>query len=112
MKLWLDDLRDPDELNIQEAFGAEPGMVWVKTAREAIAALKSGNVSYISFDHDLGAASFSSGYDIAKWIEQSAWYGSLTRLAWTIHTQNPVGRARILAAMTNADLYWGVNHEN
>ena len=40
--LWLDDERP-----------APPGWLWVKTARQALAALKTGHVTYASLDCDL-----------------------------------------------------------
>lgn len=46
MNLWLDDIRDPHD------HGAI-GYTWVKTAEEAIAALKTGRVRFATLDHDL-----------------------------------------------------------
>ena len=44
--LWLDDVRPPHKHGY---VGAE----WVKTADEAIAALKTGKYDFASLDHDL-----------------------------------------------------------
>ena len=104
IKLWLDDERNPDHAVIQELFGADPDMIWVKTAEAAIARLKSNAVSWISLDHDLGTA--ATGYDVAKWIEERAYSGELSRLTWTIHSANVVGARRMRQALENADRYW------
>jgi hypothetical protein len=48
MNLWLDDIRNPVRHGCY-------GWQWVKTAAEAIAALKTGAVDECSLDHDLGA---------------------------------------------------------
>ncbi len=104
MKLWLDDERDPTTRKIQENFGAEPDMVWVKTYWAAISYLKEGNVEFISFDHDLGTT--QTGYDVAKWIEEQAFSGVLPPLTWDVHSMNPEGSLKIRLAMQAADKFW------
>ena len=102
--LWLDDVRDPGDPKIQELFGAEPGMLWVRTVDAAISRLKTNNVRWISLDHDLGAA--GTGYDVAKWIEARAFSGELARVAWTIHSANVEGARAMRMALQNADGFW------
>jgi len=104
MNLWLDDERDPNNRKIQELFGAEPDMIWVKTADAAISRLKSNNVAWVSLDHDLGTK--QTGYDVAKWIEERAYYGELSPLTWTIHSANIEGARLMRAALVKADEYW------
>lgn len=103
-RVWLDDERDPERAKIQELFGAEPGMIWVKTAEAAISRLKSNSVEWISLDHDLGTT--ATGYDVAKWIEERAHSGELAPLVWTIHSANVVGARNMRRALENADRYW------
>lgn len=101
MKIWLDDLCE------KECDRKTPdGYVGVKTAREAIRLLKAGNVTYISFDHDLGAKCHGTGYLVAQYIEKAAYFGKINRLEYDIHSSNPVGRNNIEAAMSNADKFW------
>ncbi len=104
MKLWLDDERDPTKPYIQEEFGAEPDMIWVKTVAAAINRLKDDTVTFISFDHDLGTK--ETGLDLANWIEKKAYHGNLSPLKWNVHSQNVVGARNIIRAMQNADKYW------
>lgn len=102
MKVWLDDERP-----MREGFDTH-----VKTAADAIALLKTGTVKAISLDHDLGDPENGTGYDVAKWIEEHAFYhsrgfmGGLPPLEATIHSQNPVGCANMAAALKNAANYW------
>jgi len=107
--LWLDDERDPEHPQIQELFGAWSGMVWVKTAHAAIIRLKDSDVRSISLDHDLGTG--MTGYDVARWIEERAFHGTLARIVWTVHSKNVRGAKSICQAMLNADRYWS-EHEN
>lgn len=103
IEIWLDDERDPKDKFIQERFGADPGMTWVKTAAEAILLLKSADVTFISFDHDLGVG--GSGYDVAKWLEQSAYRG-YKRIQWHVHSMNTVGCQNMLMALKKCEDYW------
>lgn len=81
-----------------------PGMIWVKTVQAAISRLKSNSVRWISLDHDLGTT--STGYDVAKWIEERAYSGELFRLQWTVHSANVEGARLMRKALENADRYW------
>jgi hypothetical protein len=97
IRLWVDDQRlPPPDFNAH-----------AKTYVEAIDWLKTGKVVAISLDHDLGED--RTGHDVATWIEEMAMYGAIGRIRWTVHTENPVGRARILQALNNAETHWRQN---
>ena len=95
IRLWLDDLRPAPE-----------GWVHVRTAVEAIAVLTAGGVVEVSVDHDLGREEAGSGYEVACWIEEAAANGSLGVVKWAIHSANPVGRAKMAAALESAGRLW------
>ena len=98
MRVWLDDIREPPE-----------GWTWVKTAPECIELLKTGQVTHISLDHDLGTdhcVSPNNGYDVAKWIEEAAYNKSIPMISCRLHTQNAVGRKSMASALQNAYRYW------
>lgn len=95
MKLWLDDVRPAPE-----------GWTAVRTAAEAIAVLTSGTVAVVSLDHDLGPVEAGTGYDVVSWIEAQAAAGTLPRIAWRIHSANPVGVRRMEAALHSAERFW------
>lgn len=85
MKLFIDDIRNP----------TGEGWVIARDYDSAITYLQSGNVTEISFDHDLGENS-KSGYDIVCWIEQALYTGILKSVpVMNVHSANPVGRANI-----------------
>ena len=105
MKIWLDDTRlCPDDFDY-----------WVRTASKCIG-LISDNIDrkdiYISFDHDLGASQNGTGYDVAKWIEEYAYFNTINKISWDVHSQNPVGMQKITSAMKNAEKYWKQFEEN
>src|ERR1700693_2273671 len=87
--LFLDDVRDPPV-----------GATLCRSADEAIRLIESGAVTRISFDHDLGTE--TTGYDVAKRIEQLVAEGRIDLPDWQIHSANPVGRRNIEAAMQSA----------
>jgi hypothetical protein len=96
MNVWLDDERSkPEGFHVH-----------VKTSQEAIQLLNSKKVALLSLDHDLGPAEAGTGYDVAKWIEQMAFYGVLGRIECRIHSANSVGRKNIAMALENAERYW------
>ncbi len=74
------------------------------TAMQAIALIAMGDVTFISFDHDLGEG--PTGYDVAKFIEEGAHVGMLKPISYKIHSANPVGAANITLAMNSAWRYW------
>lgn len=94
-KLWLDDLRP-----------APPGWLWVKTAWEAMEFLGRGGVVEISLDHDLGGDENGNGYHVANWIEAEAYHGRIKRIAWRIHSANPIGSERMQRAFERAEASW------
>ena len=117
MKLWLDDVRDPDEHRYNVEHRLE-GFVWVTSYDEAIEVLKTGKVVYASLDHDLGllsckecrqsAGSYEkwseiqdhgcihgekTGYNVICWMEENnVW----PREGVRVHSANPAGKDRML----------------
>jgi hypothetical protein len=107
IRLWLDDGRDPKDPDTQEKFGAKGDEVWVKTVPEAIEYLTKNNVVSISLDNDLGQP--QEGYDLAKWIEEKAYWGELKRLEWRVHSKNNSKAPFIVMALQKADEFWRKN---
>lgn len=97
-KVWLDDKRDP------VLFTGETDWIRVYTADAAIALLAQGGVDIISLDHDLGTE--DTGYTVACWIEEMAYYKKMKPLEWRIHSDNVVGRGNMERALRAADHYW------
>ena len=84
MKIYLDDVRK-----------APIGWSLVETAEEAISALKTGNVTQISLDHDLGDDEAGTGYDVLLWIEREVFLNGLTPPEIKIHTANISARKKM-----------------
>jgi hypothetical protein len=93
MRVWLDDLRP-----MPEGYDTH-----VKTAWEAIELLKTGKVTAISLDNDLGDDErFGQGYDVAKWLEEAYLTGGMTEIIPIfLHTANPVARAKMHTCLHN-----------
>ncbi len=86
-KLWVDDIRlIPDE-------------TWnvVRSYPQFVKFIKKYGVPYlISFDHDLGTGS-KTGYDCVKWLVDNGYQIK----KFECHSSNPLGKANILALLTN-----------
>ena len=98
IKVWLDDERP-----------APPGWTHVITPGDAITLLKKGNVEEISLDNDLGLDAYvppNQGKHVANWIEQGAIEGTLAPIKVKIHTQNPIAKEQMKAALRNAYKAW------
>jgi hypothetical protein len=110
MKIWLDDIRpEPFPLrDHRESYPFDryaPYDVVCVNAEQAIALINLGQVTFISFDHDLGQG--KTGYDVAKHIEEGAVTGTITTpIYYKCHSANPVGKENICAAMDNAWRHW------
>lgn len=102
MRLWIDDQLDPPK--IDRITQEELTWVTVRTAADAIAVIKTGDVEFIDFDHDL--AGEKTGYDVAKFIERMAYKGKLKPIHYQIHSGNIAGASNIDKAMKSAWRFW------
>jgi hypothetical protein len=89
MKVFLDDERIPSK-----------GWVLVRWPEEAIDLLKTGKVSEISLDHDLGDDEHGTGNDVILWIEeQVATNSSYNPPKITVHSANASARKKMEAGI-------------
>jgi hypothetical protein len=89
MKVFLDDLRPaPDD------------WILVFWPDEAIALLKTGEVSDISLDHDLGDEPRGTGYDVLLWIEEAVATANFKAPRMIIHSENPRMDAAVAAILS------------
>jgi CheY-like chemotaxis protein len=87
-KLYLDDLRDTPK-----------GWDRVHTAQECVEALATQQYDTVSLDHDLGENQLT-GYDVLAWLEETVQQHKDFRIPTIfIHTDNPVGRIRMVQAL-------------
>ena len=90
MKLYLDDERIPPE-----------GWIHVRWPEEAIEILKTGKVTELSLDHDLGDDSHGTGYDVILWIEEAVATGGFVAPRITVHSANPSARQKMEAGINS-----------
>lgn len=99
--LWLDDVRLPPQY--WDIGRPSTTIVVVTTAQDAIKYLKTGLVTCISLDHDLGdEKEVGNGYQVACEIERLVNDNRIPMPEYYVHSQNPVGKANIEAAMESA----------
>jgi len=100
MRIWLDDKRE-----MPEGFDTH-----VVSAFKAIDLIRSGKVTKIGLDHDLGDELFvGNGHLVADFIEECAFFGTIPRIEWSIQSSNGPEVARMSVALRRADVYWD-NH--
>ncbi len=84
MKVFLDDERPTPE-----------GWVAVQWPKEAIALLKTGEVTHLSLDHDLGDDRRGTGYDVILWIEEEVAERGFIPPLIQVHSANASARQRM-----------------
>lgn len=91
IKLWLDDIRNP-EVQTQEA-----DWIWAKTPEDFKSfIIHFGIPDVVSFDHDLGEC--ETGYDLVKWMVNYMEENCLqlpVNFEYRVHSANPVGAENI-----------------
>lgn len=84
MKVYLDDFRPTPE-----------GWIGARWPGDVISLLKTGRVTEISLDHDLGDDNIGTGYHVLLWIEKEIVENDFSPPEITIHTANPSAREKM-----------------
>ncbi len=84
MQVYLDDERE-----------TPAGWQRVYWPDEAIALLKTGAVSEISLDHDLGDDERGTGYDVVLWIEEAVFSQGFKPPVIKVHSANSSAREKM-----------------
>lgn len=102
MKVYLDDARPTPD-----------GWVRCYWPIDVIQLLKSGRVTHLSLDHDLGDDARGTGYDVLTWIEEQVATTDFDPPITTVHSSNPAARKRMEAAVESITrmLFRRVGHE-
>lgn len=116
IKVWLDD-----EPTVEWRASICPAPEWTHSRwpDDTIALLKTGTVSHLSLDHDLGDKDAAladgrkerTGYDVVLWIENEVKQNGFEPPHIRVHSQNGPGRDRILAACRQIEKYHQQNGE-
>jgi hypothetical protein len=90
MKVYLDDERTTP-------FG------WVRAywPKEVIKLLKTGKVTDLSLDHDLGNDSIGTGYDVILWIEEAVYINNFIPPIIVVHSSNLSARKKMNLGISN-----------
>lgn len=88
MKVFLDDERATPE-----------GWVRAFWPEEVIALLKTGQVTELSLDHDLGDDARGTGYTVLLWLEEQVVAHGIPPPIVRVHSANPPARRRMEAAI-------------
>ena len=94
MKIFLDDERIPPK-----------GWKLVRWPEEAIELLKTGKVTEISLDHDLGDDDHGTGYDVILWIEEQVVTEGFVPPKISVHSANTSARQKMEAGIKSIHRY-------
>ncbi|TWT50970.1 hypothetical protein Pla22_37130 [Rubripirellula amarantea] len=84
MKIYLEDERTTPD-----------GWHRVYWPDEAVELLKTGSVTEISLDHDLGDDDRGTGYDVVLWIEEQVALHGFVPPAMKVHSANVSARTKM-----------------
>ena len=79
-------------------------VIFVKQSRDGISRLRAKDIDVLFLDHDLKGIPFEpsgpgTGYEVAEWLERNPKFRPKQII---VHSLNPAGRQRILAALPGA----------
>ncbi|SEK30572.1 hypothetical protein SAMN05216359_101364 [Roseateles sp. YR242] len=92
MKVFLDDERSTPQ-----------GWLRAYWPDEVIALLKTGRVSDLSLDHDLGDDARGTGYDVVLWIEEAVALNAFEPPRIKVHSANSSARAKMEAGIRSIE---------
>ncbi len=90
MKVFLDDERSTPE-----------GWVRAFWPDDAIALLRTGDVTELSLDHDLGDDARGTGYTVLLWLEEQVAVYRMPPPLIQVHSANPSARLKMEAAIAS-----------
>jgi hypothetical protein len=94
MKVFLDDVR-----------AAPDNWVQARWPDEVIEYLKTGEVTMISLDHDLGDDERGTGYDVLLWIEEQVVTNGFKPPQMLIHSANVSAWIKMDLAIAQIEMY-------
>jgi len=88
MKVYLDDERP-----------IPSGWTGCRWPDEVVALLRTGQVTHLSLDHDLGDDARGTGHDVLVWLEEAVLCDGFDPPVLLIHTANPAAHLRMQQAV-------------
>lgn len=95
MKVYLDDEREAPE-----------GWIQTRWPDETIELLKTGEVTELSLDHDLGDDERGTGYDVVLWVEEQVATEGFEPPAMNVHSANSSARIKMEAGIAAIERLW------
>ncbi len=92
MKVFLDDERS-----------TPPGWIRAYWPSEVIELLRTGQVTDLSLDHDLGDDQRGTGYDVVVWIEEEVALNGFHPPRIKVHSANSSARAKMEAGIRSIE---------
>lgn len=92
MKIYLDDERPTPS-----------GWVGCRWQDEVVRLLKSGAVTELSLDHDLGDDARGTGYDVVLWMEEQVATTDFQPPTIVVHSANVSARAKMEAGIRSIE---------
>lgn len=106
--LFLDDEREPS----LSLLAQHERVIVCRSYDEAVKVVEENGIpDYVCFDHDLGPVS-KTGHDFAKWLVERAIdaaeeeYDFPPVFGYSVHSQNPVGKANIIGVIEGYRKWW------
>jgi hypothetical protein len=94
-KIFLDDVRP-----------APPGWTRAYWPEDVIELLKTGKVTDLSLDHDLGDDAHGTGYDVLQWLEKAVAIENFRPIPnIVVHSANSPAKLRMEAAIKSIQRY-------
>ena len=94
MKVFLDDERPTPD-----------GWTHARWPEDAIELLKSGQVTHLSLDHDLGNDDRGTGYEVLLWLERVVAVDGFDPPELMVHSANTSARQKMELAIRRIDQF-------
>jgi hypothetical protein len=94
MKVYLDDERP-----------TPAGWTHARWPEDVIKLLKTGQITHLSLDHDLGDDDHGTGYDVLLWLERVVATEQFNPPVMTVHSANTSARDKMNLAIQSIERF-------
>lgn len=106
MKLWIDDMRNPNSILWRDRYGIPADVVWAKTYDEAYDLIMNNVIEWVGFDNDLGDYQNRQGKHLFAILEEQVVMGKNPMFEAVFQTSNSVARQQMLAGYNRLYDWW------
>ena len=108
MKLWIDDIRDPNSYSWRNRYDIPPDVVWAKTYDEAHHYIMNNEIEWVAFDNDLGSHT-KQGKHLFQLLEQRVYEGKNPMFEAIFQTSNTVAKRQMILGYNRLYDWWAEN---